>query len=193
MKRNEVVNALIVEGFSSKLLATFSDKQLKTLSERFTVSMEKVKSDPKVAEFAKTNDVEVTEKEGEIDECGCNKEIEECGDEMNLKEWVDKIVSKKYPSTMTTKGEISEMIKKRLSENETMSPMPTNKPKKGHNGVPEFMSYDEIVDVMASPEPTTKPKTPTTRPTTRPRTPFNPKPADNPGPNAIRENKRVKK
>jgi hypothetical protein len=193
MKRNEIVKILIKEGFSSKLLATFSDKQLKNLNERVGIKSEKL-VDPKIKDAIKNNpDVEFDIEEKELDECGCDKELEECDDKDNLREWVDKLVSKKYPSTVTTKGEITEMIKKRISENETMSPMPAQKPRKGHNGIPEFMSYDEIVDVMDA-EPSVKPKVkPRTEPTTRPRTPFRPAPADNPGPNAMLENKKKKK
>ena len=213
MKRNEIVKSLINEGFSSKLLATFSDKQLNILNERVGIPSEKLK-DPKVKEAIKNNpDVEFDLKEKNIvkkeleekeDDCGCNQEIEECGDNKELeecggnnikelKEWVDKLVSKKYTQNITTKGEISEMIKKRLSETETMAPMPAQKAKKGHNGIPEFMSYDTIVDVLDA-EPAVKPKVkPRTSPGVKPRTPFRPQPADNPGPNAMLENKKKKK
>jgi hypothetical protein len=66
------------------------------------------------------------------------------------------------------------------------------KVKKGHNGVPEFMSYDSIV---AAAEPTTKPA-PTKEPGTKtppkkdPRkTPFQPGPGPNPKPKALKETK----
>lgn len=100
-------------------------------------------------------------------------------------EWVNKLVENNYHS-LTTKNEIMELIKTKLNEVETMVPMP-KKGKKGHNGIPEFMTYDAIKS--NAPAPTTKPK-PTTKPTTKPgtspkpKTPFNPGPKENPGPSA---------
>ncbi len=83
---------------------------------------------------------------------------------------------------------------KDLKETETMSPIPTTKVKKGHNGIPEFMTYDSIKDVATSPEPITKPAQPITKPEpgTKPKTPYNPGPGPNPKPKALRETKKNK-
>ena len=75
-----------------------------------------------------------------------------------------------------------ELIQTKLNESDTMV-QHGPKVKKGHNGIPEFMSYEAIV----SAEPTTKPK-PTTKPGTKPgekpKTPYNPGKKPNPKPKA---------
>lgn len=76
-----------------------------------------------------------------------------------ISEWVDKLVKKQY-HPMVTKNELMETLAKKLNEKATVIPMPA-KAKKGHNGVPEFMTYDSIVGAG---EPQTKPA-PKTEPT----------------------------
>ena len=73
-----------------------------------------------------------------------------------------------------------ELIQSKLTESEVMEPQHGSKVKKGHNGVPEFMSYDMITndgDTKTAPaKPTTKPGTkPGTTPS-KPKTPYQPGP-----------------
>lgn len=64
---------------------------------------------------------------------------------------------------------------------ETSKPMP-RKAKIGHNGVPEFMTYDSIVGGPETAEPIVKPDT---KPVTKPSIdPYDPKPGVNPNPKA---------
>jgi predicted transcriptional regulator len=123
------------------------------------------------------------------------KNIKKEGEE--IKEWVEKLVENKYHS-FTSKNEIMELISVKLNESDTMV-QHGPKVKKGHNGVPEFMTYDSIVDA-AEPKtaPTTKPA-PTKEPGTKPtpnkdprKTPFKPGPGPNPKPKALKENKKSK-
>jgi hypothetical protein len=57
---------------------------------------------------------------------------------LEVSNWVQKLAEQKYHS-FTSKNEIMEMIKGKLSEQEVGS-----KVKRGHNNIPEFMSYDSI-------------------------------------------------
>lgn len=135
-------------------------------------------------------------KEGEkCDKCDCPKS--ECKCDHSVKEWVEKLVENKYHS-FTSKNEIMELISLKLNESDTMV-QHGSKVKKGHNGIPEFMSYEAIVDA-AEPKtaPTTKPS-PTREPGTKPtpnkdprKTPFKPGPGPNPKPKALKEDKKSK-
>jgi hypothetical protein len=136
-------------------------------------------------------------KEGEMcEKCNCEKSKCECK-KSDVKEWVEKLVENKYHS-FTSKNEIMELINVKLNESDTMV-QHGPKVKKGHNGVPEFMTYDSIVDA-AEPKtaPTTKPA-PTKEPGTKPtpnkdprKTPFKPGPGPNPKPKALKETKKSK-
>jgi hypothetical protein len=83
-----------------------------------------------------------------------------------------------------------ELIQTKLTESNTMI-QHGPKVKKGHNGIPEFMSYDAIVSAEpktapSKPAPSTKPgtkPTPTRREDPR-KTPFQPGPGENPKPKA---------
>ena len=135
-------------------------------------------------------------KKGEkCDKCDCPKS--ECKCDHSVKEWVEKLVENKYHS-FTSKNEIMELISFKLNESDTMV-QHGSKVKKGHNGIPEFMSYEAIVDA-AEPKtaPTTKPS-PTKEPGTKPapnkdprKTPFRPGPGPNPKPKALKEDKKSK-
>lgn len=107
------------------------------------------------------------------------------GKNQELKEWVEDLVNQNY-HPFTSKGEIMGMIQTKLDEQETMIPMPTSKPTKGHNGIPEWLSYDAIkgdggstvtapVKTPAKTKPGEKPKT---------RNPYQPGPGINPNPKA---------
>lgn len=242
MKRNEIVEKLISEGFSEKTLVKFSDKQLIQLSDRIlgeqqkgSVVMKKATTPP--AEVKKMTDqgmnVELREKEltdkqkknldknnnNKIDkedfklllkkkgkeekkcedcdkphkDCTCDKEY--MGEGNEIKNWIKNLVENKEFHSFTSKNEIMELIETKINETH-MGVEHGPKVKKGHNGIPEFMSYDAIV-TAAEPktEPTTKPA-PTKDPGTKtppkkdPRkTPFQPGPGPNPKPKALKENK----
>ena len=117
----------------------------------------------------------------------CQKDTKDCkcdhthlDENKTIKNWVKSLVENKEFHSFTSKNEIMELIQTKLNESDTMV-QHGPKVKKGHNGIPEFMSYDAIV----SAEPVTKPTTkPTTKPGTKPKTPYNPGPKPNPKPKA---------
>jgi len=128
----------------------------------------------------------------------CGKGTKDCkcdhsrlDENRNIKNWVKGLVENKEFHSFTSKNEIMELIQSKLNESETMTHQFGPKVKKGHNGIPEFMSYDAIV----SAEPKTAPSkpAPSTKPGTRPtptrredprKTPFQPGPGTNPKPKA---------
>jgi hypothetical protein len=136
----------------------------------------------------------------------CNKEMSKCScddshlEESNkIKNWVKGLVENKEFHSFTSKNEIMELIQTKLNESDTMV-QHGPKVKKGHNGIPEFMSYDAIVSAEpktapSKPAPSTKPgtkPTPTRREDPR-KTPFQPGPGPNPKPKAkMAEEKKVK-
>jgi hypothetical protein len=107
------------------------------------------------------------------------------------KNWVNNLVENEKFHSFTSKNEIMELIKSKLTESNTMTQVGP-KVNKGHNGIPEFMTYDAI---STAAEPTTKPK-PTTKPGTKPgekpKTPYQPGPGPNPKPKAMYEEKKSK-
>lgn len=103
------------------------------------------------------------------------------------KTWLKKLIENNYHSR-TSKNEIMELIASKLSEQETAQFGP--KVKKGHNGIPEFMTYDAITgsEPATKPSPGTKPN-PTIAPgkpdpRIKPKTPYQPGPGPNPRPKA---------
>ena len=82
-----------------------------------------------------------------------------------------------------------ELIKSKLTESEVMEPQHGANVKKGHNGIPEFMTYDAIVSSGTKTAPV-KPK-PKVVPGTKPKKddPFNPGPKKSPAPKALQEKK----
>jgi hypothetical protein len=226
MKRSTLVEKLIKEGMSEKTLVRFTDKQLLELSERMlgeglTATMADISKSPALQAAAKDpkQNIRVVGEDEEVSEelkgnqkkldknhndkidgqdfkilKGQKKEVKKSSE---VKEWVEKLVENKYHS-FTSKNEIMELISVKLNESDTMV-QHGPKVKKGHNGVPEFMSYDSIVDA-AEPKtaPTTKPA-PTKEPGTKPtpnkdprKTPFRPGPGPNPKPKALKETKKSK-
>lgn len=210
MKRSTLVEKLIKEGMSENTLVKLNDKQLSQLGERMLGEADIMisKKDPmatqKIADAKKKNQsIETYEeemketKEDYCDACDCVKSKCKCKKSSEVKEWVEKLVENKYHS-FTSKNEIMELINVKLNESDTMV-QHGPKVKKGHNGVPEFMTYDSIV-TAAEPKtaPTTKPA-PTKEPGTKPtpnkdprKTPFKPGPGPNPKPKALKENKKSK-
>lgn len=100
------------------------------------------------------------------------------------KKWLNSLAETNFHS-FTSKNEIMELIQIKLNEVEVGPNV-----KKGHNGVPEFMTYDAITksevkedDVKTKPKvkPGTKPSSP------KPKTPYQPGPGKNPKPKALKE------
>ena len=150
-------------------------------NERSEKALEKSKEDfPQLKNIKKCDDCGKVESK-----CKCKKE-----DIKEVKNWVKGLVENKEFHSFTSKNEIMELIQTKLNESDTMV-QHGPKVKKGHNGIPEFMSYDAIV----SAEPATKPK-PTTKPGTKPgekpKTPYQPGPGPNPKPKAMYEEKKSK-
>ena len=107
-----------------------------------------------------------------------------------VKNWLETIAENNFHS-FTSKNEIMELIKTKINEVEVGPNV-----KKGHNGVPEFMSYDAIsnTDVKEA-APTTKPAPtkPKVEPGTKPKTPYQPGPGKDPKPKALKEKENADK
>lgn len=115
-----------------------------------------------------------------------------------IKNWVEDIVENNY-HPFTSKNEIMELIKTKLNEVETAAiPMPSTKAKKGHNGVPEFMTYDSIMsssETKEKPAPTETPvrEKPIPTPGEKPKKPsYIPGPGPDHKPKALSEKKSLK-
>jgi len=113
-----------------------------------------------------------------------------------VEEWVLDLTESKY-SNFTSKNDIMNIISEKMES--TFQPMPATRAKKGHNGVPEFMTYDAIM-AAAQPAPVetptetpTKPKTPTRPQEDEPFDPFEPQPGPDTKPKALAEKKKIKK
>ena len=151
-------------------------------NERSEKALEKSKEDfPQLKNVKKCDECEKVESK-----CKCKKV-----DVKEVKNWVKDLVESKEFHSFTSKNEIMELIQTKLTESETMTHQFGPKVKKGHNGIPEFMSYDAIVSAEpktapSKPAPQTKPgtkPTPTRREDPR-KTPFQPGPGPNPKPKA---------
>lgn len=116
-----------------------------------------------------------------------SKVIKKLKEHSQAQDFVNSLVEDQYHS-LTTKNEIMDMIKTKLNEQETMSPMSKSKPKLGHNGVPEFMTYNAIKNTgspsVAPSKPKVAPGTKPTSPSKPKKTPFNPGPKISPKPKA---------
>jgi hypothetical protein len=204
MKRKDIIEKLLSEGFSEKTLSRMGDKELAVLAK--TVLKEEdvmiSKKDPllqqKVTNAKKSNQTIVTYEEESKE--GKSKEEEESNEwshvqkENEVESWVLNLAEEKF-SNFTKKSEIMEIISSKVKE--TPTPMPATKANKGHNGIPEFMSYDAIVSTQPSPSPAqpdidtpTKPGTP--EKPSKPKTPYEPGPGTNPKPKAMGEEKSKK-
>lgn len=212
MKRNEIVKNLLKEGFSEKTLVGFSDKQLSDLHVRlFGEQNEQLKAKGSVVMSKSVNptdvkkmtdqglNVELREKKKEVTEKlkGNQKKIDKNKNgkidsedfkllkkKKDVKEWVENLANENFHS-FTSKNEIMELIQTKLNEVEVGPDV-----KKGHNGIPEFMSYDAISNAeVKESSPTTKPAPtkPKVNPGTKPKTPYQPGPGKNPKPKALKE------
>lgn len=153
----------------------------------------------------KSKNFEKKTKSKKCADCGeytkdCKCDHSHLDESRNTKNWVKNLVENKKFHSFTSKNEIMELIQTKLTESETMTHEFGPKVKKGHNGIPEFMTYDAIVSAEPKTAPT-KPA-PSTKPGTKPRptrredprkTPFQPGPGPNPKPKAkIAEDKKKK-
>jgi hypothetical protein len=217
MKRNQIVEKLINEGFSEKTLVKFSDKQLSDLSERIfgeaiTTTADAMSKSASIQNLAKKQDVKlVGEEDIEEDNVPTKKQLKALDKNKNkkidsedfkllrkekkgggdskkkekteVKEWVNSLVNEKYHN-FTRKGEIMELIQSKMTNSVSHGP----NVKKGHNGIPEFMSYDAIKkSEMKEGDVKTKPKvTPTTKP--KKDSPYRPKPGKETNPKALTTN-----
>jgi hypothetical protein len=204
MKRNEIVKSLLKEGFSEKTLLNFSDKQLNDLAVRIflgemlniplgdkpAIEAAKKNQQPfmtferEVGEELKGNQKKIdANKNGKIDpedfKLLKSKKDSKKTEKKEVKEWVNRLAENNFHS-FTSKNEIMELIKTKINEVEVGPNV-----KKGHNGIPEFMSYEAIT----KPSPT-KPKV---DPGTKPRTPYSPKPGEKSKPKALKEKKDANK
>lgn len=189
MKRTEIIEKLLSEGFTEKTLSRLSDNQLTTLA-KTVLSEEDVmisKKDPqlqqKVANAKKSNQTIVTYEEEEKDGEENKSEIEE---------WVLNLAESKF-SYFTSKSDIMGIITEKVKE--AAIPMPATKATKGHNGVPEFMTFDAIVGAEPAPtpaQPEVIPDAPPTEKPSKPKTPYQPGPGTDPKPKAMGEEKKKK-
>jgi len=110
----------------------------------------------------------------------------------SMNEWVMDLTESKF-SQFTSKSDILSIITEKIRE--TASPMPMTKATKGHNGVPEFMTYDSIVGNQPETkpnEPEVIPDAPPTEKPSKPKTPYEPGPGKDPKPKAMGEEKKKK-
>lgn len=219
MNRKLIIEKLLREGFTEKTLSRLSDKELNTLSS--TVLKENTMMIPKdkvqdIEAAKKNKQTFVAYEEKDVNEerpsSGFSKEkkskIVKKGEDVSKKnksfkniekkveesvsdveEWVLDLAESKY-SQFTSKKDIMNIISEKM---ETLNPMPSLKPKKGHNGVPEFMTYDSIIATQPAPakpdvDTPVKPKTP--EKPSKPRTPYQPGPGTDPKPKALAEKKK---
>ena len=197
MKRKDIIEKLLSEGFSEKTLSRMGDKELSVLAktvlkETVMIKSGNVKDIENAKKLGKT--IETYEEKGEKEKEVENEEWSHVQKENEVESWVLNLAEEKF-SNFTKKSEIMEIISSKVKE--TSTPMPATKARKGHNGIPEFMSYDAIVSTQPSPSPAqpdidtpTKPGTP--EKPSKPKTPYEPGPGTNPKPKAMGEEKSKK-
>lgn len=126
MKRRQVIEKLIKEGFSEKFLSNLTDKQINDLSDRilseatFEVPAEKL--DTVKDKVGPDDVVKVSEEdEGDVEESSSpaqqaaiainmKKKGKKPKNSKEINEWVDKLVVSNYHPEVTTKKEIYEII-----------------------------------------------------------------------------------
>jgi hypothetical protein len=153
MRRAQLIQKLMSEGFSEKTLVNFNDKQLekfanKVLKEAQTVTTTKTvynSKDPKDVAALNTalkdpnvnkNDIEV--KEDEVIPVGKIKKSKKVKPVFkNLNEFVENTVNSNYHS-LVTKGDMVSLVKEKINESSELE-------EKGMPKIPEFMSFDNIV------------------------------------------------
>lgn len=197
--RKEFVRKLLSEGFNRSTIIMMSDNELKTLCKTLFNESVMVKAGSPTASVdianAKKQGKTIETYEGKEDvcpicgmkECTCKdkkhgkktKNIKGKKENTELSEWVLSLAESKF-TKFTSKKDIMSIINEKVME--TSNPMP-GKAKIGHNGVPEFMTYDSIVSNQPSTAPS--PNQPEVLPDAPPREkPNKPKPGNpyQPGP-----------
>lgn len=109
-------------------------------------------------------------------------------EDVEVKDWLKNLAESNF-NGFTSKGEIMNLIQEKMNQHEVGPNV-----KKGHNGLPEFMTYDAITKSEVKESGTTTkpaPVKPTTKPGTKPKpsTPYQPGPGKNPKPKALKETK----
>lgn len=215
--RKEFVRKLLSEGFNRNTIIMMSDNELKTLCKTLFNESVMVKANAPTAAVdianAKKQGKTIETYEGKEDvcpicgmkECTCKdkkhgkktKNVKGKKENTEIKEWVLSLAESKF-TKFTSKKDIMGIINEKVIE--TSKPMP-RKAKIGHNGVPEFMTYDSIMSSSTKEkEKERETETPVRerpvreRPTEKPKTddPFSPKPGPNHNPKALAEKKRIK-
>ena len=208
--RKEFVRKLLSEGFNRSTIIMMSDNELKTLCKTLFNESVMVK---KGGETEKT-DIANAMKQGKtietyegkedvcpicgMKECTCKdkkhgkktKNIKGKKENTELSEWVLSLAESKF-TKFTSKKDIMSIINEKVMT--TSNPMP-GKAKIGHNGVPEFMTYDSIVGNQPSTAPSPNqpevlPDAPPREKPNKPKTPYEPGPGTNPKPKALSEKK----
>lgn len=131
------------------------------------------------------------QKKNETKKCDdCGSPIKDCkcdhahmDESKEINNWVNALAEESFHS-FTSKNEIMELINVKLNESEVHQYGPNVKT--GHNGLPEFMTYDAIVSNDPKIAPSKPKVAPGTKPS-KPRTPFQPGPRVNPNPKALKE------
>jgi hypothetical protein len=201
MNRKSIIEKLLKEGFNGNTLSRLDDKSIFTLGKTVLKETVMVKSGSPTA----SADIANAKKQGKTIEtyeskvCPvCEMKDCKCDDKKHKKnvseveEWVLNLTESKY-SEFTSKKDIMNIISEKM---ETFQPMP-GKAKKGHNGVPEFMTYDSIVAGGTETKPAPSPNQPDVSPDapprekpSKPKTPYQPGPGTNPKPKALAEKKK---
>jgi len=197
--RKEFVRKLLSEGFNRSTIIMMSDNELKTLCKTLFNESVMVKAGSPTASVdianAKKQGKTIETYEGKEDvcpicgmkECSCKdkkhgkktKNIKGKKENTELSEWVLSLAESKF-TKFTSKKDIMSIINEKVME--TSNPMPGNA-EIGHNGVPQFMTYDMIKGNQPSTAPS--PNQPEVLPDAPPREkPNKPKPGNpyQPGP-----------
>lgn len=203
MKRRELIKNLIGEGFTPKTLSLMTDKELQIVSKM--VLKEAVQKTMTVMD--KENPQDVASLQAMISEPDkhatklknttiAEKDEEESKEDSEVEEWVVDLAESKY-TPFTTKREVLKIISEKLKMADEPEIEFGEGVKKGHNGIPEFMTYDSISnDTQTQPAPTKDPVQPEVHPDAPPKrkrparkTPYKPGPGTNPKPKALGEDK----
>jgi hypothetical protein len=144
----------------------------------------------------KDKDFEKKTKSKKCPHCGEHMKDCKCDDShleesRKVKNWVNNLAENNLYHSFTSKNEIMELIQTKLNESATMTHEFGPKVKQGHNGIPEFMTYDSIASsgpatAPTKPKPTVKPGQ---KPGQKPKTPYQPGPGPNHKPKALAEKK----
>ena len=136
----------------------------------------------------KHKDFEKKTKNKKCPDCGeyekdCECDHKHMDEQKEVNNWVNNLAESNFYHNFTSKGEIMELISTKLTEQDVAVAHGPNV-KKGHNNVPEFMSYESIKSAGPATAPTKPTVKPGTKPGERPKTPTSPGKKPNPKPKA---------